>query len=128
MDQLKKIIKVNSLTQEEIFVKQAMKNSELHETATALIKAAMIKICDKNDSLHARDVNTDKFLKTMNDSLIQISPQLAYDSGLAKDPDAPDGKKEQTAEDIAKAEAERDKVMQAELMNNVTEAVMKNME
>ena len=36
--------------------------------------------------------------------MIQISPQLAYDSGLAKDPDAPDGNKEQTAEDIAKAE------------------------
>ena len=73
-----------------------MKNSELHETATALIKAAMIKICDKTDedSLHARDVNTDTFLQTLNKSLIQISPQLAYDSGLAKDPDAPDGNKE----------------------------------
>ena len=56
-----------------------------------------------------------------------MCPQLAYDTGLARDPNAP-AAQEQTAEDIAKAEAERDKIMQAEMINNVTEAVMKNME
>ena len=87
----------------------------------------MIKLCDTTETPQTRDINTDQFLKSLNAQLIVVNPQLAYESGLAKDPNAEDGK-EQTAEDIAKAEAERDKVMQAEMINNVTEAVMKSME
>ena len=44
---------------------------------------------------------------------------------MARDPSIP-MEKEQTAEDIAAAEAERDKIMQAEMINNVTESVMEN--
>ena len=46
---------------------------------------------------------------------------------MARDPKAPKVK-EQTDEDIAREEAEREKVMQAEMITAVTEAVMKNME
>lgn len=46
---------------------------------------------------------------------------------MARDPSAPKAK-EQTDEDIAREEAEREKVMQAEMITTVTEAVMKNME
>ena len=87
-----------------------MKNSDLHEVAIELIKSAMITICDEKEAIQTRDINTDGYLQTLNKTLQQADPQLAYETGLAKDPDANDGK-EQTAEDIAKAEAERDKVM-----------------
>lgn len=66
MAALKKAIKLNSLTQDELFVKQAMKNSELHEKAVSLITAAMHSICDDKNATATREVNTEAFLKNLN--------------------------------------------------------------
>ena len=63
-----------------------MKNSELHDKSADLISAAMINICDNVEETTSRDINIDTFLRTLNNSLVQMCPQLAYDSGLARDP------------------------------------------
>ena len=43
-------------------MKQAMKNSDLHEAAIELIKSAMITICDEKEAMQARDINTNGYL------------------------------------------------------------------
>ena len=47
-----------------------MKNSDLHEVATELIKSAMIAICDEKEAMPARDINTNGYLQQLNKTLM----------------------------------------------------------
>ena len=86
-----------------------MKNRDIHEKSVHLVNAAIIDMCGDKGPPVAREVNTDSFIQTLNDSLLMLAPELAYGTGIALDPNDPMNK--QTAEDIAAQEAERDKVM-----------------
>ena len=76
-----------------------MKNKDIHDKSVSLVNAAIIDMCGAHGPPIAREVNTDSFINTLNDSLVLLAPELAYGIGLAKDPNNPSP--EQTAEDIA---------------------------
>ena len=99
MEQLRQNVKLNSLSMSEKFIKNAMKNAEIHDKSVSLVNAAIIDMCGSAGPPVAREVNTDSFITTLNDSLVQLAPELAYGIGLAKDPNNPTI--EETAEDIA---------------------------
>ena len=83
----------------EKFIKNAMKNKDIHDKSVSLVNAAIIDMCGAHGPPVAREVNTDSFITTLNDSLVLLAPELAYGIGLAKDPNNPSP--EETAEDIA---------------------------
>ena len=104
-----------------------MKSTELHDKGVELIQAAMYNICEDKEMTSAREIHIEGFLKGLNQSLVQITPELAYSTGMVKDPKIP-VEKEKTPEDIAREEEEREALMQGEMVASVTEAVMKSVE
>ena len=49
MDKFKRMIQLNSLTQDELYVKNAMKSQQMHERAVEIISEAMSKIISQDD-------------------------------------------------------------------------------
>lgn len=83
------MIKFDSVSQDELFIKNAMKNKEMHEKGQEIISEAMFKIINSEDpDSHIRDQNTDIFLQRMNQTLISKDPEMAIKRGIAPDPSA----------------------------------------
>lgn len=64
MEKFKATVKLNSMTQSELFVKNAMKNNDMHARAVEIITEHMEKILNVAD--HAGNNNHDPILREYN--------------------------------------------------------------
>jgi len=91
MEKFKTMIKLNSLTQSELYIKNAMKNQHMHTKAIEIISETMTKIISKKDGdNHAidpmlRELNTDTFLQRLNQELLNSDPTIAIQLGIKLD-------------------------------------------
>lgn len=67
---LKSCIKLNSLTTEEIFIGQAMKNNHYHQKAKQLLTNKM-KLIIEGHNPNIREVNISGFIDSINDDMIR---------------------------------------------------------
>ena len=75
MEKFKKMISLNSLTQDELFLKNAMKSQTMHSKAIEIISDAMNKIINvENQPDSVREVNTETFLSRLNQELLNSDP------------------------------------------------------
>ena len=116
MQKMKKVVQLNSLTSDELYVKNAMKNSTLHQKAIDIIQEAMGKIMqtDKETNGGIREVNIDQFLQRCNHELMNSDPNLAVQLGIKierKLPTVEESNDAQSPEELAAQEAEREKML-----------------
>lgn len=133
MEKFKKMITLDSLTQDELFLKNAMKSQQMHTKAIEIISEAMNKIINvENQPDSVREVNTDQFLSRLNQELLNSDPQLAFQLGIKIDKkDKHISQSAQTPEELAAQEAEREKMlqesMQAEMVATVVNKLSEQM-
>ena len=83
MEKFTNMIKLESLTQDELYVKNAMKSNQMHSRAIEIIQDAMHKImAAENQETALREVNTDVFLQRLNQDLMRTDPHLAKTLGV----------------------------------------------
>ena len=66
---IKSSIQFGSLSNEEMFVKNAMKTNSYHNKAKSLLMTYMKKIIDGNDN-KIRDVDISSFIEKINDEML----------------------------------------------------------
>ena len=66
MQKFKDMIKLDSITQDELYIKNAMKSQQMHQKAIEIIQDAMFKIMNSENQDVVRSVNTDIFLQRLN--------------------------------------------------------------
>jgi hypothetical protein len=91
MEKFKTMIKLGSLTQSELYIKNSMKNQHMHTRAIEIITDVMTKIIMKiegesieNDPV-LRELNTDTFLQRLNQELMSSDPTVAIKLGIKLD-------------------------------------------
>ena len=66
MEKFKAMIQLNSLTQDELYIKNAMKSQEMHQAAVEIITETMNKLITDDANVQIREVNLDIFLQRLN--------------------------------------------------------------
>ena len=77
MAKFKEMIKLDSLTQAEVLLKQALKNQDMHKKALHIITTAMDRIMKSNSENCLRETNVELFLSAMNSELMTEEPDMA---------------------------------------------------
>ena len=62
MEKFRAMIQLNSLTQDELYIKNAMKSQEMHSAAVEIITDTMHKLVAVEEPPMIREVNLDVFL------------------------------------------------------------------
>lgn len=76
------MISLGSLTNEENFIKNAVKNTNMQLKAVEIIQGAMKQIMDADNDNSLREVNTDAFLQQCNNELMMNDPAFAASMGI----------------------------------------------
>ena len=82
MKKFRKVIKLNSLTTEEMFMRNATKSNQMQLKAIEIIQDAMKKIMDTEHENAVREVSLDAFIQACNASLLKYDPSFANTMGL----------------------------------------------
>jgi len=83
MEKFKTMIKLSSLTQDELYIKNAMKSQEMHAAAIEIITETMNKIINiEQPEQQIREVNLDIFLQRLNQELMNRDPAMALSLGV----------------------------------------------
>ena len=82
MKKFDKVITLNSLTAQELFIKNAAKNNTMQQKAIEIIQDAMKKIMDSESENSLREVNTDAFILRLNNELMMQDPAFAASMGI----------------------------------------------
>ena len=89
MEKFKAMIQLNSLTQDELYIKNAMKSQEMHQAAVEIITETMNKLVTDDANVQIREVNLDIFLQRLNQELMNRDPATAISLGLKCDKKEP---------------------------------------
>ena len=111
MEKFKAMIQLNSLTQDELYIKNAMKSQEMHQAAVEIITETMNKLITDDANVQIREVNLDIFLQRLNQELMNRDPATAISLGLKCDKKEPGTSAMQTPEELAAQEAERERML-----------------
>ena len=82
MKKFDKVITLNSLTAQELFIKNAAKNNTMQQKSIEIIQDAMKKIMDSESENSLREVNTDAFILRLNNELMMQDPAFAASMGI----------------------------------------------
>ena len=78
MEKFAAMIKLNSLTQDELYVKNAMKSQEMHAAAVEIITETMNNLIAMDQpEKQLREMNMDVFLQKLNQELMLKDPAMA---------------------------------------------------
>ena len=129
MEKFKAMIKLDSLTQSELYIKNAMKSQQMHQKGVEIITETMKKIISQTDGQIddpiLRELNTDTFLQRLNTELLNSDATVALQLGIKiENKNAAITVKNQTPEELAAEEAEREKMLQASMQAEVVKTVL----
>ena len=82
MKKFEKVITLQSLTYDEMFIKSAVKNTTMQMKAVEIIQGAMRQIMDADTDNSLRELNTDAFLQQCNHELMMNDPAFAASMGI----------------------------------------------
>ena len=88
----------------------------------------MMKVMQSDSDNILREINLDGFLQRLNNTLLMADPEFAKKMGITSDASQQEDLKEQTPEELAEQEAERERVLQESMQAEVINSVMKRVE
>lgn len=110
MASFRKVVELKSLTAEESFMKNSMASKEMHHNATEILAEAMGSLMADSDT-KTRDINIESVITELNMKLMQSDQAFAEKMGIADTLKMGELGK-QSPEELAKVEAERERMMQ----------------
>ena len=128
MKKFERVVTLNSLTTDEMFMKNATKSNQMQMKAIEIVTDAMKKIMDAGDDNALREFNMDLFIQQLNSTLMTHDPAFAKEKGVTMD--GPDVKQAtfQSAEELAEEEAERERKLKEQMQAHVVDSVMLRIE
>lgn len=93
-----------------------------------IIHDMMKKVLKSDSDNILREINLDGFLQRLNNTLLMADPEFAKKMGISMDTTKQADLKEQTPEELAEQEAERERVLQESMQAEVINSVMKRVE